>query len=275
VRRRVVSGRRGRGSGGGRSWLLVALSLGLAALPAGPRALVRDRLLDLHVRLMTLTSGAVVASGPAGAAGDDAQTRALQAENLRLRRALQDAGAARELVADTPRARLIPADALPLAGGDELLRRVALARGRQDGVREGQAVLTRDGLVLVGVVARVTATTCEVRLVTDPTFVIHATISRAGGEVEGLLRGDGSDALSFCPAILDPAAPAPLPQVGETVLCSRASGLCGVPAVLGVVASVDRAPGTGLPRARVRLVTDVLRLGSVVILRGPEGEASK
>lgn len=269
--RRRSTGRPARG-GSWAAWAPVAACLALPLLPAPARRAARDRLLDLHVKLARV-AGEVGPLPHERAAQDAAQNRAelLEAEVARLRRALVEAGAATQLTEAAPRARLIPAEAMALGAGRELVHRVVLGRGRRDGVLVGQPVLAGDALV--GTVAAASEATCEVRLVTDPTFRIRATISRATGEVEGLLLGDGSDLLAFQPAILDPTAPAPVPQVGEAILSSRASLLCGVPAVLGVVVEVVRVPGSTVPQARVRPTVDLDRLDAVVIVH-PGDEAA-
>jgi hypothetical protein len=248
----------------------VGACLLLPALPAAVRDRARERLLGLHARLARLAGERDVADA-AGSDPSDDRVRLLDAEVARLRRALLEAGAVRELAEAGPRVRLIPAEAMPLGAGRELTHRVALGRGRQDGVLAGHPVLAGDALV--GLVAAASEGTCEVRLVTDPSFRIRATLPRAAGDVEGMLQGDGTGLLSFQPALLDPTAPAPVPQVGETILSSRASLLCGVPAVLGVVVEVVRVPGSTAPQARVRPTVDLDRLSSVVIVR-PHGDES-
>lgn len=271
--RRRTTGRQARG-GAWAAWAPVGVCLLLPLLPAPARRAARDRLLELHARAARL-AGEVGPAPHERAAQDAAENRArlLEAEVGRLRRALAEAGAATQLAEAAPRARLIPAEAMALGAGRALQHRVVLGRGRQDGVLVGQPVLAGDALV--GTVAAAAGGTCEVRLVTDPTFRIRATIARAGGEVEGLLLGDGGDLLAFQPAILDPAAPAPVPQVGETIVSSRASLLCGVPAVLGVVVEVVRVPGSTAPQALVRPTIDLDRLSAVVIVHPGDGAAAE
>jgi len=251
-------------------WPLVIACLGLAVLPGDLRRTARDRLLVLHGRVALLCAGAPATPlDPAARdalAGQDHRARLLEVEVARLRRALLDAGAAKEVVEAVPTARVIPAQVFPLGAALDASKRVLIHRGRQDGVAENQAVLAGDALI--GTVVRVTDTTAEVKLVTDPTFTIRATLSRATGDVEGMLTGDGSDKLVFQPAIQDPTAPAPVPAVGETIVASRDSRLCGVPAVLGVVLSVERAPGAAVHQARVAVPTDLARLGAVVVVQG-------
>jgi hypothetical protein len=258
-------------------WPLVIACVGLAVLPADLRRAARDRLLVLHGRAAQLCAGAP--EGPLdpavreALAGQDQQARLKDIEIARLRRALLEAGAAREVVEAVPTARVIPAQVFPLGAPLDASTRVLIHRGRQDGVAENQAVLAGDALV--GTIARVTDTTAEVKLVTDPTFTIRATLSRASGDVEGMLTGDGTGQLVFQPAIQDVAAPAPVPSPGETIVASRESRLCGVPAVLGVVLSVERAPGAAVHQARVAVPTDLSRLGAVVVVQGttPQGGA--
>ena len=222
-------------------WLCVLLCLGVAFLPLGVRERARAGLLDLHGRIAALTAGEP-AAGSAEPASD--RVRLLEAEVLRLRRALETAGAAREVVRPGSRAQLIPAEVLPLARAADLVQRVVLGRGSEDGVRRGLPVLANG--VLIGRVAEVTPSTCEVRLVTDPRFRIRATIPRPGQDVEGMLSGDGSGWLVFEPALLDETASPPVLKPGETVLCSRASVLCGIPALLGVVEGAEQEAGEGL-----------------------------
>lgn len=265
--RRSGPPRKGRNTGGG--WPVVVAAMGLGLLPAGARGAARDRLLDLHGRVQVWL-GATRGVDPTTAGSVDPQVKLQEAELLRLRRALLEAGAARELVQVTPSARLIPARVTPLGAGTDAARRVLLHRGKIDGVAEGQPVLAGDALALVGAVARATDGTSEVRLVTDPSFKIRATLSRPEGDIEGLLRGDGSGTLLFEPAILDPTLPVPVPAQGESVVASRDSMLCGVQALLGVVVAVERKAGSPVPVARIQPPCDLARLGQVVVVRQAE-----
>lgn len=243
-----------------RHWLLVAICVGLGCMPTDVRTKARSRLLDAHAAL-------AVRFGDAAAVASTSSSKVLllQAEVRQLSRALAQAGAASELVADDSKVKLIPADVIPLSSTAGFLQRIALARGSVDGVSEGLPVLA-DG-VLVGRVATVTRSTCEVLLVTDPTFRVRATLSRDGHDVEGMLTGDGSATLVFEPVILDDTQAGPTLRAGETVIASRASVLCGVPALLGVIATVERRAGDAQPRARVLPGVDLTTLERVVIVR--------
>lgn len=238
-------------------------------MPLKLRKIARELLLDVH----GLTHRVLGEGAPEriGAEPVDHQVALLQAELVHLKRALAAAGTAAEVVAQDSDVRLIPAEVLPLsATADAGLHRVALARGKRDGVRTGMAVLAEG--VLVGRVAVVARATCEVRLVSDPEFMIRAAISRPEGDVEGLLRGDGRR-LYFEPALLDETEAAPEPRPGERVLCSRASVLCGVPALIGIVHTARRLPGATLQGAAVSPARALQNLHRVVIVQSEDDSA--
>ena len=256
-----------RGGGGGWHWALVAACLALTALPAGARERIRGKLLDLQVKLGQGWGIMRDVPPPPAARAESSRVALLENQLLRLKRLLADAGAHRDVVEQAPDTSLIPAVAYPLAQATDYPQRIVLDRGRRDGVEPGLPVLS--GAALVGRVARVTETSCEVQLITDPDFSLRATIVRADGtDLEGLLTGDGSGMVRFRPQISDPRAPIPLPRAGESVVCSRRSVLCGVPAVIGSVESIFREPGAALPQARVLPACDPARLADLVILRG-------
>jgi len=66
--------------------------------------------------------------------------------------------------------------------------------------------------------------------------------------------------------MIDERSLPPVPAVGETVTCSRASVLCGVPALLGVVEAIERRPGTVLTGARIRPACELSGVRRVVIV---------
>lgn len=65
---------------------------------------------------------------------------------------------------------------------------VRLGKGKQDGIREGQAVISPDGLV--GRTTEITTRTTEVLLLSDPTCQVSAKIERI--DVFGVVRGAGT-----------------------------------------------------------------------------------
>lgn len=234
-------------------------------MPRSIRQRARGLLLDAHGATQRLLGKGAPEVDTAHA---DHQVALLEAELIQVKRSLEAArGAGNVLVAD-PDTRVLSAEVMPLQGAADFLHRIALDRGRRDGVRDGMPVLA--GRVLVGRVAQVSRTTCEVRLVLDPEFSIRASIPRAEGAVEGLLRGNGRG-LYFEPAVLDERAPAPEPRVGERILCSRASVLCELPALIGVVGAKKRLAGASLPGARVHPMRNPqsLRRVLIVIRRDP------
>jgi len=248
----------------------VLLCLGLACTPLSLRAKARELLLEGHGRLHSLLLEDLDEAQGAGAQGNELAL--LEAEVRELQRALREANAAQELVARDPGVELIPAEVLPLAGNADLVHRVALARGARDGVRPGLPVLSEG--VLVGRVASVAPSTCEVRLVTDPRFRIRVTVAQGKRNVEGLLSGDGGSVLNLRPAVLDERAAAPDLRRGASVLTSRASLLCGVPALVGVIEGTSRPPGSPQDHAQVRPACDLTRLRRVVIVRGQNPKRS-
>jgi hypothetical protein len=261
VRRRTHARR------GGWHWGLVAACLALTALPVGPRQRIRERLLTLHVKLGRGFGLLEVAPPTPAERAESNRVALLENQLVRLKRLLADAGAHRDVVEQAPDTSLIPAVAYPMARAADFPQRIVLDRGRRDGVTEGLPVLS--GAALVGRVALVAETSCEVQLITDPAFRLRTTIVRAdGSDLEGMLTGDGSGLVCFRPQISDPRAPIPLPRAGESVVCSRQSVLCGVPAVIGSVEGVEREPGAALPQARVLPACDLNRLADLVILRG-------
>lgn len=265
-RQRSRRGRRQRARG---SWGPVIVCLGLALLPLRVRQVARELLLDAHGAVHGLLGRP--AADRLAADPTNHQVALLQAELVQLRRALRQANTAAEVVELDSDLRLIPAEVLPLAGSaDAALHRIALGRGRRDGVEVGQAVLAEG--VLVGRVASVARATCEVRLVRDPQFRIRATIRRPDGDVEGLLRGDGAS-LYFEPALLSETEPAPEPKPGERLLCSRASVLCGVPALIGRVRTARRLAGATLTGAVITPARPLETLRRVVVVAREEDPA--
>lgn len=247
-------------------WVLVAVCVGLCALPSTVRAKVRARLLDVRVRISRgLGEDAPPPQTPAERASSE-RAHLLEGEIARLKGLLVDGGVASQVLELSQDVDRIPAQAVNLGRMSQLRQRLALNRGERDGVRLGLPVLSGDALV--GRVSQVGETSCEVSLVTDPGFAVRAEVCRSDGEqIQGLLRGTEDGELMFVPALDDPRAPVPLLHAREAVLCSRQSLLCGVPALIGVIDRVDRAPGTTLPRARVVPACDLTELEGLTIVR--------
>ncbi len=247
----------------GRHWLIVLGCVAIACLPVRLREAVRGKLLDLTTRTGD--------HAPEGAPGEpSARERALandvglkDARILELERALDELKAAREITASRSDLRLVPAEAFPLAGPGELVRRLVLGRGDREGIVAGAPVLA--GSALAGFVARTTKERSEVRLVTDPYFRLRVTAPRTG--IDGVLGGTGGATLVFTPAPSGDDDPGSALRAGDVLVVSRASTLCSVPAVLGTVREVERAPGEAGSRAVVVPAASIALLTRVVVVR--------
>lgn len=113
----------------------------------------------------------------------------LEEENAKLRRSL-------DYAARDPRrwvAAPVLADHRGASGRGEVIR---VGRGASDGVRENAVVASPDGLV--GLVTAVTAHTCEVTLITDPTLKVVCSVALGGGKsASGILEGGGREELAL------------------------------------------------------------------------------
>ena len=241
--------------------------MGLAGLPARWRRAIRDRLLNLQVRLAAAFDSSPVASSPQLDVGDP-RVQLLQSQLAELQDRIRRVDAARDAF-DAPEVIPIPARAYPLAAGADLTQRLMIDRGRQDGIARGQAVLVDaggQGGHLIGRVVEAASSSAEVQLLTDPTFLVRAEVLRGDPEpLEGLLVGDG-EGLAFEPAVHDEAAPLRLPSPGEPVVCSRASALCPIPALIGTVLRLERRPGDPYPHAVIAPAADLARIDHVFVL---------
>lgn len=115
---------------------------------------------------------------------DAAMLEPIAVENRELRRQL----------ALPPRvsAHLVPCLVLSSGGATGWWRQIRLGKGRADGLAAGDPVLTADGLV--GRVTDLTASTAEVRLITDPNSRIACQLDPVApetGVVRGILHGAG------------------------------------------------------------------------------------
>ncbi len=252
----------------GRHWLIVFACVAIACCPPRLREGVRGKLLDLTTR----TSGESEEESAPPAARERELANQLALERARrtdLERALDELKAASEITATRTDLRLIPAEAFPLAGPGELVRRLVLGRGTREGVEPGAPVLA--GSALAGFVAQATREKCEVRLLTDPTFRLRVTASRAG--LDGVLAGTGGPTLVFTPAPSGDEDPGKGLRAGDVLVVSRASTICTVAAVVGVIREVERTPGEACTRAIVTPAAPVARLTRAVVVRaeGPLG----
>jgi rod shape-determining protein MreC len=182
-------------------------------------------------------------------------------ENRRLRGAL---GMARRCGCRTVGAAVVA------SSGSNFQLSVTVAAGTRQGVARGMAVLDADGLV--GRVTQVTSDYATVLLVTDPTSGIAASLAR--GHAPGIVKGSGSQLLSFQPVRAGTRI-----RPGDPVVTQGYQGgvfPAGLP--VGVVERVDPAGAASLvPRVAVRpyAVLGALDVVAVVVERPrPAGRGS-
>jgi rod shape-determining protein MreC len=142
------------------------------------------------------------------------QLRNIEQENLRLRRALDFRHQQPfSLIACEVTSRNI-------SGWWSTVR---IGKGRTDGIRENQAVISPDGLV--GKTITVSAHSSDVLLVSDPSFRVSAKIERANAF--GLVRGEGANWRGLPMARIDFVNKDVEIRVGDEVVTSGLSGRRG------------------------------------------------
>ncbi len=135
---------------------------------------------------------------------------------------------------------------------------IAIDRGRADGLREGMAVLTRQGS-LVGSISRVLDNVAWVTLITDPTSAVGALIqeSRAQGVVVGAPNG------TLTMEFVQEAAEV---KEGDLVLTSGIGGRHPAGELIGQVVEVEGASQELFQTVRVQPLADLSRLEAVLVL---------
>lgn len=133
--------------------------------------------------------------------------------------------------------RIVPARVLALSSQQDAKRMVTLDAGSRDGVRPELTVLSGDGLV--GRVVRVGPTTCDVLLLTDPSFSVGVRLESSG--LIGVATGGGDQPMGL--RLLD--AQTRVTPGARLVTLGSVGGSPFVPGVpVGQVRSVRAAPGT-------------------------------
>ena len=141
-------------------------------------------------------AGGVVSDVRGAVGGDSAKQARLRAENARLVAQLRRSDDLERRVADLDRLLglrdstaypMVPARVVAAGSSFGFASTVTLDAGSRDGLREGQTVVSGDGLV--GRTLRVGPTTSTVLLVTDPGFTVGARLTREG--TVGLATGTG------------------------------------------------------------------------------------
>ena len=135
---------------------------------------------------------------------------------------------------------------------------VTIDAGSRDGVREGQTVISGDGLV--GRTVRVGPYTCTVLLLTDPGFTVGARLTREG--TIGLAIGDGDGGLSY--ELVEGGAV----SAGDALLTTGSDTFVpGVP--VGRITSVRADAGALVSTAAVEPFVDLAALDLVGVVTEP------
>jgi rod shape-determining protein MreC len=133
--------------------------------------------------------------------------------------------------------RIVPARVLALSAQQDPQRLATLDAGSRDGIRREMTVLSGQGLV--GRVVRVGPTTCDVLLVTDPSFSVGVRLEASG--LIGVATGGGDEPMGL--RLLD--AQTRVSPGARLVTLGSAGGSPFVPGVpVGEVRSVRTSPGT-------------------------------
>jgi len=256
-------------------WLL---AIGLLALLA--IVLSQQGSLD-PLRNLTLTVASPIARALGGAAGPvadfldrQAHRQDLEEENRQLRQQIE------ALTAEIARLRqegFLSGELANLAQVEEsrpgdsflvarviakdpsnLREAVAIDRGSDDGVAEGQVVMSEGGS-LVGVVSKVLNDFAWVTLVTDPNSNVNAMVLES--RTEGVVSGSVHDGLSMdlIPQEADVKA-------GNTVATSGLGGNFPEALLIGQVVAVKGEPQDIFKKAEVKPAASLSRLEHVLVL---------
>lgn len=186
------------------------------------QANLQDENLDLQQKQVALS-------------GELLQLRAIQQENLQLRKLL---GAQARLPQKSIMAEIL------YAGRDPFSRRVTVNRGALQGVQGGEAVI--DDIGVIGQVTRVNPINSEVTLITDQDQVVPVQDARNG--LRAVVFGNGQDGtlnLPFIPVNADI-------QKGDVLITSGIDGTYPQGLPVAVIASVERNPA--YPFARITCI---------------------
>jgi rod shape-determining protein MreC len=135
---------------------------------------------------------------------------------------------------------------------------IAIDRGSNDGLREGMIALTPQG-TLVGTVEKVHGSSAWVKLITDPSSAVAATIQAS--RTEGVVAGstDGTLTMEFVERTADV-------KEGDAVLTSGIGGSYPSGELIGQVVHVDQAAQELFKKVEVHPLADLSRLEHVIVL---------
>ncbi len=139
-----------------------------------------------------------------------------------------------------------------------LKERIAIDRGRNDGIGDGMVVMSASGS-LVGVISSVLDDFSWVTLITDPNSSVNAMVmeSRTQGVVSGTLHAGLR--MELLPQEADV-------QPGSTVATSGLGGNFPNALLIGEVASVQGSPQDIFKKAEVKPAANLARLENVLVL---------
>ncbi|HAP32711.1 MAG TPA: rod shape-determining protein MreC [Firmicutes bacterium] len=194
------------------------------------------------------------------------QLMELQKENYRLRQML----GFRERVPFT----LLPAQVVA-RNPAHWFETITIDRGLADGVAEDMAVVTAEGLV--GNVLKVSGSSAQVLLLTDPRRAVSALIQRTRepGTVAGIVEGHPEEKGYLRMLNIPPGAKL---QPGDTVISSGLGGVFSKGLIIGQLVEIGADQYGLLQQAVVRSAVDFNRLEEVFVVTGqtlPQGQDFK
>ncbi len=155
--------------------------------------------------------------------------------------------------------QMLPADIL-VRRIDFKFETLLLARGAKDGVKIGNVVVTRNGLV--GRITEVTGSSSTVLLITDQKSGVGARVQRAESRALGVCKGNNFPTLTL--TYLDNAADI---RIGDEIVTSGSGGVFPGGLRIGTVLEVKPDPGSAVKTARIRPIVNFDRLEEVYIVK--------
>lgn len=179
-------------------------------------------------------------------------------ELTRLRQQSRDTDKLRQLLGLRERAqrRTIAADVIA-RNPDNWFEQITLDKGSHEGIREGSAVITKDGVV--GQVVSVADHACVVRLLTDPDTKLGVVLGKTG--VTGILSGNFQKL-----AKIDWVPVGTNVDIGDKVNCLGKGGTFPENHPVGTVVAVRRDTNGASMQIEVKLSENCYDLSQVLVL---------
>jgi len=148
--------------------------------------------------------------------------------------------------------------AYPVGGVPSLWSRALIINvGKEEGVREGSAVLNSEGVV--GIVTEAYKERSTVMLITDPSFSIHVRDYRS--RVIGVVKGTGTSLCTLHYVVADRDV-----SPGDLLVTSGMGGVYPKGYPVGTVVRIEREPGELFMKAKVKPKVDLSRLGYLLVV---------